>query len=40
MHISNFTKTVGDFLYKNSMMIISTGLYLGIYAVNMDKLDM
>ncbi len=33
-------KTVGDFLYKNGLIVISAGLYIGIYAANMDKLDM
>lgn len=32
-------KTVVNFLYKNSLMVISTGLYIGIYAANLDKLD-
>ena len=40
MRTVNFAKTIGDFLYKNSMAIIATGLYIGIYAANMDKLDM
>jgi len=32
-------KSVGNFLYKNSLMVISTGLYISIYAANLDKLD-
>lgn len=35
----NIVKTIGDFLYKNSLMTIATGLYVGIYAANLDKLD-
>ena len=40
MHTSNIVKTIGDFFYKNSLAIISAGLYIGIYATNMEKLDM
>jgi len=39
MRESKIVKTVGDFLYKNSLMVISTGLYISIYAANLDKLD-
>ena len=35
----NIVKTIGDFLYKNSLMAITAGLYIGIYAANLDKLD-
>ena len=37
---SNFLNTIIYFLYKNSLAIISAGLYIGIYAANLDKLDM
>ena len=33
-------KTIGDFLYKNTLMLIFGGLYIGVYAANIDKLDM
>jgi len=39
MHKINIVKIIGDFLYKNGLFAISTGLYLSIYAVNLDKLD-
>ncbi|MEE8320550.1 MAG: hypothetical protein V3R68_01770 [Gammaproteobacteria bacterium] len=37
---SNFANTISDFLYNNSLTIILAGLYIGIYATNLDKLDM
>lgn len=33
-------KAVGDFLYKNTLILIFGGLYIGVYAANLDKLDM
>jgi len=33
-------KAVGDFLYKNALILIFGGLYIGVYAANLDKLDM
>jgi hypothetical protein len=39
MHKLNIVKTIGDFLYKNSLFVISAGLFVGIYAANLDKLD-
>jgi hypothetical protein len=31
MHESNFVKTVRDFLYKHSLLVILTTLYVGVY---------
>ena len=40
MRTSSMVKNIGDFLYKNSLAIISAGLYIGVYATNLDKLDL
>jgi len=39
MRTATIVKAVGDFLYKNTLMIIVGGLYVGVYAANLDKLD-
>lgn len=35
----NYVKKFGDFLYRNGLMVIALGLYLGIYAANWDELN-
>ncbi|MDT8376816.1 MAG: hypothetical protein RQ867_08825 [Mariprofundaceae bacterium] len=32
-------KKIGDMLYKNGLMAIVTGLYIGIYSANLDSLN-
>lgn len=32
-------KKIGDILYKNGLMAIVTGLYIGIYSANLDSLN-
>jgi hypothetical protein len=34
-----YVKKFGDFLYKNGLMVVALGLYLGIYAANWDELN-
>ena len=35
----NYVKKFGDFLYRNGLMVVALGLYLGIYAANWDELN-
>jgi len=39
MNKVNYVKKVGDFLYRNGLMTVALGLYLGIYAANWDELN-
>ncbi len=39
MNRVNYVKIIGDFLYKNGLMTVALGLYLGIYAANWDELN-
>jgi hypothetical protein len=32
-------KKIGDMLYKNGLMAIALGLYIGIYSANLDKFN-
>ncbi|MDT8376815.1 MAG: hypothetical protein RQ867_08820 [Mariprofundaceae bacterium] len=35
----NYIKKFGDFLYRNGLMVIAAGLYLGIYTAHWDELS-
>ncbi len=35
----NYVKKFGDFLYRNGLMVIALDLYVGIYAANLDELN-
>ncbi len=35
----NIVQKIGDLLYKNGLMVIALGLYIGIYAANIDQFN-
>jgi hypothetical protein len=39
MKQATMVKKIGDMLYKNGLMAIALGLYIGIYTANLDKFN-
>jgi hypothetical protein len=39
MKQATMVKKIGDMLYKNGLMAIALGLYIGIYTANWDELN-
>ena len=40
MKQATMVKKIGDMLYKNGLMAIALGLYIGIYSANLDKVNL
>jgi hypothetical protein len=39
MKQATMVKKIGDMLYRNGLMAIALGLYIGIYSANLDKFN-
>jgi len=39
MKQATMVKKIGDMLYRNGLMAIALGLYIGIYTANLDKFN-